>query len=89
MNPLGLQDYVLVVLGSVYICASEAREDKEILCCARPSASTNFCLRLIWEIVFSLHYILFPTFILMSAVALVATSSDAVDIILNVLSVVF
>ena len=40
-------DYVLVVLGSVYICVSEAREDKEILCCARPSASTNFCLRLL------------------------------------------
>ena len=82
-------DNLLLALSIVYMSVAGRRVDEETLSCTRPSANTHFCLRLLWELAFSLHYLFFHVCTVMSASAIMITSDDAVDIVLNMLSVVF
>ena len=82
-------DVVMVVLCSLYFCAFARQEDEESLRSARPVANTHFGVRVLWEVAFSIRFILQPLFTLTAASFIMVGSDDALDIILNVLGFVF
>ena len=82
-------EVVLVVLFSLWFSAVARQEDEESLSCARPGVDTHFGVRLLWEVGFTIRFVVQPVLAVTSAAFIMNMSEDAVDMILNVLSVVF